>query len=172
MAEPVVIPGDFQCKGRGQFATLSIPSGTLTNAGVAADAAIAESKLVHMINVPQELYGPAVTVAALTKLAYIGKGVGTITAVRACVITPANDASRTVTVDLQKSTAGGAFATILSGTVGFTNGSTARTLVAGTISSASYAAGDLFQWVVTVAGGSGTQAAGLLADFVTYEATT
>lgn len=172
MAEPTVFPGDVQIKGTLMPTTLSIPAGSLTNAGVASSAAIDASKLLHMVHVSTELFGPTTSVAALTKLAYVGKGVGTLSVVRAAVVTPANDVSRTVTVDLQKSTGGGAFATVLSGTVGFTNGSSALTLVSGTISSATYAAGDLFRWVVTVAGGSGTQALGLLADFTTYEATT
>lgn len=173
MAEPTVFPGDVQIKGTLRPTTLTIPAGSLTDAGVSASAAIAESKIVHMINVCDELYGPAVTVAALTKECYIAKGIGTISVVRAAVNgTIATGADRTVNVDLQKSTAGGAFATVLSATVLFNNGSTLRTLASGTLSSATYAAGDLFRWVVTVAGAAGNQAIGLVADFVTYEATT
>lgn len=173
MAEPTVFPGDVQIKGTLLPTTVTLPASTVTNAMVAAGAAIAESKVVHMVNVPTQLFGPSTTITALTQDCYIAKGAGTLTAVRAAINgTIATDVSRTVTVDLQKSTGGGAFATVLSGTVGFTSSSTLRTLVTGTISSASYAAGDLFRWVVTVAGGSGSQAVGLIADFVAYEATT
>lgn len=173
MAEPNVIPGDLQVKGRGSFGTITLPTSVVSNSNVASDAAIDASKLVHMVNVCTELYGPSTTVAALTKECYIAKGIGSLSSVRAAINgTIATGADRTVTVDLQKSTAGGAFATVLSGTVGFTNGSSLRTLSTGTISSATYAAGDLFRWVVTVAGAAGNQAIGLVADFVTYEATT
>lgn len=173
MAEPNVIPGDLQVKGSGSFGSLTLPSSAVSNSHVSSTAAIDASKLLHMVNVCTELYGPSSTVAALTKECYIAKGIGTLTSVRAAINgTIATGGDRTVTVDLQKSTAGGAFATVLSGTVGFTNGSTLRTLSTGTISSATYAAGDLFRWVVTVAGSAGNQALGLVADFVTYEATT
>lgn len=171
MAEPLVIPTDMYCKGTGRFNDLAYPAGSITNTAVAASAEIEATKLVHMVNPCVELYGPATTVAALTKLAYVAKGDGTLSVARAFVITPANDVSRTVTVALQKSTGGGAFATVFSGDIQFTNASTARTLVSGTFSSTAYVAGDLFQWVVTVAGGSGTQAAGLFAEFTAYEST-
>lgn len=171
MAEPFVIPYDMLCKGTGRFHDINYPAGSITNAAVSASAEIDATKLVHMVNVGTELFGPATTVTALTKLAYVAKGDGTLSVARGFVITPANDVSRTVTVTLQKSTGGGAFATVFSADIGFTNGSTARTLVSGTFSSTSYVAGDIFQWVVAVAGGSGTQAAGLFAEFTAYEST-
>lgn len=172
MAEPNVVPGDLQVKGVLMPTGLAAPAGFLTNTMVNSAAAIDASKLLHMVNRGVELYAPTTSVAAVTKLAYVAKGVGSLSVVRAFISVVASDVSRTVTVDLQKSTGGGAFATVLSGTVGFTSASSVRTLVSGTISSATYAAGDLFQWVVTVAGGSGTQATGLFAEFTAYEATT
>jgi len=174
MAEPNVIPGDLQIKGALILSgTTTLPASTVTNAAVASGAAIDASKLLHMVNVPTQLFAPATTVTALTQDCYIAKGIGTLTSVRAAINGAiATGADRTVTVDLQKSTAGGAFATVLSGTVGFTNASVLRTLSTGTISSATYAAGDLFRWVVTVAGSASAQATGLIADFVAYEATT
>ena len=173
MAEPTVFPGDVQIKGTLMPTTLSIPAGTVDNSDVSASAAIDASKLSHMVNVCTELYGPSTTVAALTKECYVAKGIGTLSVVRAAINgTIATGADRTVNVDLQKSTGGGAFATVLSATCAFTNGSSLRTLASGTISSTTYAAGDLFRWVVTVAGSAGNQALGLVADFVAYEATT
>jgi hypothetical protein len=174
MAEATVLVGDLLVKGRISSWSLTPPASAISNSHVASDAAIAATKLLHLISQTDEIYASGTTVAALAagKACYIAKGPGTLTDVRAYVYTPANDVSRTVTVDLQKSTAGGAFATVLSGTVGFTNSSVALTLVTGTISTPSYVAGDLFRWVVSVAGGGGTQAAGLTASFVAYEATT
>ncbi len=60
-----------------------------------------------------------------------------------------------VTVDLKKSTGAGAYATVL-------NASTAvRTQVQGTITSAAYVAGDIFEAVVTATAGGGTLPTGL-----------
>jgi len=174
MAEPALQPGDLHVRGRLSCGSFTPPSAAISNSHVASDAAIDASKLLHMVNVCTELYPRGTTVIALTgQDCYIAKGIGTLTSVRAAINGAiATGADRTVTVDLQKSTAGGAFATVLSGTVGFTNASVLRTLSTGTISSATYAAGDLFRWVVTVAGSASAQATGLIADFVAYEATT
>lgn len=173
MAEPNVIPGDLQIKGTLLPTKITLPAGTVSNSHVASGAAIDASKLLHMVNVCTELYGPSTTVAALTKECYVAKGAGTLSVVRvACNGTIATGADRTVNVDLQKSTGGGAFATVLSATALLNNASSLRTLASGTLSSTTYAAGDLFRWVVTVAGAAGNQAIGLVADFVAYEATT
>lgn len=137
------------------------PAGFLSNSHVAANAAIAASKLIVNRSITEELFGPAVTITALTKTIYAAKGPGTINAFRAWIETQATDVSRTVNVDLQKSTAGGAWTTVLSATVAITSSTTVRTRVAGVVSSAAYVAGDLFRAVVTVAGGSGSQALGL-----------
>lgn len=171
MAEPVTIPEDLYVRRNLKCGSFSAPAGFLLDSMVGANANIAASKLQHLINPGIELFAPATSVAAATKLAYVARGAGELLIARAFISVVASDVSRTVTVDLQKSTAGGAFATVFSGTIGFTSSSTARTLVSGTFSSTSYAAGDLFQWVVTVAGSSGTQATGLFAEFAASEAT-
>ena len=81
----------------------------------------------------------------------------------------ATGADRTVTVDLQKSTAGGAFSTVLSSTIGFTNASVLRTPVSGTINSPAYSALDEFRVVVSVAGSASAQATGLIVRAVFSE---
>lgn len=172
MADPVRFPGSVHIVESLQCGSFTGPAGFLRNEQVNAAAAIGAEKLVHMVNAEAELFGPTTSIAALTKLIHIGKGAGTIAAFRAFIVTVATGADRTVTVDLQKSTAGGAFATVLSGTVGFTNGSTALTLVSGTLSSTTYVASDLFRVVVTVAGSASAQALGLHASMIAYEATT
>ena len=79
----------------------------------------------------------------------------------------ATGADRTVTIDLQKSTGGGAFASILGGTIGFTNLSSLRAWSAATVSNTALAgggpsAGDVLKITVAVAGAAGSQAQGLL----------
>lgn len=165
MAETTRIPGNLHVAGQLSSQTQSYPAGSITDAAIAAGATgayITRTKVHHQQNIGVELYGPTTTVAALTKWLHIVRGAAaTIVAFEAAIAVVATGADRTITVDLQKSTGGGAFATVLSATCGFTNGSTVRVPVAGTISSASLVDGDILQTVVTVAGAAGAQATGL-----------
>lgn len=116
----------------------------------------------HQITV--ELYGPTTTVAALTKWVYTFFGAtGELLDVDAFIAVVATGADRTITVDVQKSTGAGAFATIMTATIGFTNASAVRTAVSGTLAAGAgtLVAGDILQVVVTVAGAAGNQATGL-----------
>ncbi len=140
-------------------------AGSVTNAMIASAAGINATKLEHQHSVNVELYGPAVTIAALTKLVFACRGAtATVISVKASIYVAADDVSRTVHVDIQKSTGGGAFATIMTATVSITNGTAIFTPVAGTINSGALVAGDVLQCVVTVAGGSGNQAKGLMLE--------
>ncbi len=151
--------------------TLNIPASTIEDVDINIGVPVIQAvKLEHQFGVPAELFGPATTVAAVTQWIYILHGTtGEIVNFEAAIAVVADDAGRTITVDLQKSTGGGAFATVLSGTIGFTNGSSARTAVAGTISSADLVDGDILEIIVTVAGGSGNQATGLTVNTILRE---
>ncbi len=139
------------------------PAGSIANNAVAAAAAIAYSKLD---NLRSESYAqePGTVVAAATRdLGCVKGATGGVISVQAAITgTLADDASRHVYVDIQKSTGGGSFATILTGTIDLTSSSTLNTVVDGTISSAALVTGDILRVVITVAGGSGTQADGLI----------
>lgn len=146
------------------------PSQCITNAAVEEAAGIDADKLEHQHSINIELFGPTTSISALTKLLYIVYGTtATIVNVEAAVVTKATGADRTVTVDLKRSTAGGAFATVLSATIGFTDGSTNLTPVTGTITSASLVDGDLLEATVAVAGSAGNQALGLLLTLTVRE---
>ncbi len=150
--------------------TLLMPAGTVRNADVSASAAIAATKLEHQFPISVMLFGPAVSVAALTQTIYAVRGLtGTIVAFEAWISVVASDVSRTIAVDLQKSTGGAAFATVCSLTSNFTNASTVRVPVAAALSSTTLVDNDLLQIVVTVAGGVGTQATGLHATVMLRE---
>lgn len=165
MPETTVFKGNVHVAGQLSSETQSYPAGSVTNAAIAAGATgsyIAYTKVQHQQNIGTELYGPLVTVAALTKWLHIMRGASaTIIGFEAAIAVVATGADRTITVDLQKSTGAGAFATILSATIGFTNASAVRTPVAGTLSASSLVDGDILQVVVTVAGSAGAQATGL-----------
>lgn len=144
--------------------TVDWPSNTIKNVMCASDMALAASKLIRHQSVDVELFGPATTVTALTKWIHIVRGsTGTLVGLEAAIAVLASDVSRTITVDLHKSTGGGSFATVLTSTIGFTTSSTVRVPVAAVINTATLVDGDILAIVVTVAGGSGSQATGLMA---------
>jgi hypothetical protein len=139
---------------------------------IATAAGISGSKVVHQnpgSSTANELFGPTTTVTALTKTLGVARASGTIKDFSAWIEVVASGADRTITVDLQKSTGGGAYATVCSATIGFTNVSTVRSLVAASLSTATFVSGDIFRAVVTVAGAAGAQATGLSVSFLTEE---
>ena len=74
----------------------------------------------------------------------------------------ATGVDRTVNVDLQKSTSGGAFASITTTDIEIDDSTTIRTAVASTLSNTSLSDGDILRAVVTVAGSADAQATGLM----------
>jgi hypothetical protein len=141
---------------------MTIPDSTVTNAKVTSGTLQADRMRDVRRQISVELFGPAVSVAAVTKWLHIVRGAaGTLVGFEAAIAVAADDASRTIDVDLQKSTGAGAFATVCSASADFTNSSAVRTPVAATFSSTSLVDGDILQVVVTVAGGAGNQATGL-----------
>lgn len=149
---------------------IQFPSGAITKAMIKAGAGIEASKFVRHQSIDTELFVAGATVTALTKDIHIVRGaIGTMVGFQAAICGAiATGTDRTVTVDLQKSTGGAAFATVLSSTIGFTNASTLRTAVAAVFSATSLVAGDILRIVITVAGSDAAQATGLVATLI-YE---
>lgn len=137
--------------------------GSIANADVSATAAIAASKLIHQFPVSVELAEASTNVAAITKLIHIVNGATGTVANFDVAINAAMTGDRTVSIDLQKSTGAGAFASVLSAAISLSSSTAAKTATAGTISSASVVATDIFQIVVTLGGSTGTIAQGLVA---------
>lgn len=145
-------------------ATVNFPA--LGNNDIVASAGLAANKLVHQKTAAVELAEAATAVVAIDKLLLIASASGTLQAFEAAIVVQATGADRTVTVDLHRSTAGGAFATVLSTTVDITNSTTILVPVAGVISTTTVADGDIYKIVCTVAGSAGAQAKGLIAHLV------
>jgi hypothetical protein len=157
--------GEVNCTNR-----LRVPAVNFSNADISPSAGIAATKLEHQFPVSVQLFPPATSVAALTLPIYTVIGTaGEIVGMEAWISVVADDVSRTISVDLQKSTGGGSFATVCSATADFTSSSTVRVPVPVTLSGSSLIAGDLLQLVVTVAGGTGNQATGLHATVMLRE---
>ena len=143
--------------------TVAIPQ--LGNDDLVAAAAIESTKVVHQKTVAVELAEAATAVVAIDKILCTTNASGTLQAFEGTVVTEGST-DRTVTIDLHKSTGGGAFGTVLSSTIDMDNATVALVPVAGTITTATVAAGDVFKIGCTVAGASGSQAKGLVVTWI------
>lgn len=162
--------GDMAVSGNFSCGTLKLPTGAVSDASVSAGAAISAPKLVHVISKTYQQNQNAAVVAD-TQYAHIVNGATcTVYAVNAAVDTVATGADRTVTVDLQRSTAGGAFASILTTPLVLNNANVARTMVSAALATTTLTQKDLLKWVISVAGSAGNQASGLVVEAILYEA--
>ena len=142
---------------------LNYPGGGIRNTDVAPAAGIAATKVEHQFPIGRQLFAEGVAITALaSKLLHISNKAGTIVAFEGVITTQATGADRTVSVDLQKSTSGGAFASITTTAIEIDNTTVIRTTVPASLSSVTLAEGDILRAVVTVAGSASAQAAGLL----------
>lgn len=165
--------GDLHVTGALSSTRLRLPAGSVDDQAVTGDPpGIGADKIIHRIPLARQLAAPATAVAAVTELVYICQAIGgaTIRRIEAAVVTPATGNDRTVTVDLQRSTGGGAFASVLTAPIAFDDESDALTAVAGAIAADTLDEGDLLQIVVGVAGSDADQAKGLLVSVLVDEA--
>jgi hypothetical protein len=162
MSAPSTVPGDLIVGGNLSANGMTIPAGAVADSQVAANAKIASSKTIAQKTISPQLNGPTTTVTTQTQWISSLKGAtGTLIDINAFIAVAAAGAA-TVTIDLQKSTGGGAFATVLSSTISINNATVVRTAVPGTITSPNVVAGDIFQLVVTATAGGGTLPQGLM----------
>jgi hypothetical protein len=160
---------DIHVDGRLSALYFTPPAQSIGSASINTSDPLPTAGLKHRHEYVVELAEEATAIVAINTWLAALKYAHTIISFEAFIAVQATDASRTVTVDLHKSTGGGAFATALSATAGITNATAVRTAVAGTVSSASGVAGDIYKAVVTVAGGVGTQAKGLTVRLIIDE---
>lgn len=156
-----LIDGNTHVNGEFSAKTMSLSAGSVGNAEVKASAAIDATKLIHQIPLDYQ-QAPGSNIAAATLDRHIALAAGNIVAIRAAITGVAAGGDREAIVDLQKSTGGGAFATVLTAPITLDDTAVLRTAIAGVISSANYVAGDILRFVITVAGASGTQPQGLV----------
>jgi hypothetical protein len=145
-----------------QCTTLNVTSG-LFDASIAPLAAISASKLNHQYGIHRELFAPTVTVTALTThLCSVQGATCAIYAAQAWITLAATGADRTVVVDLQRSHAGGAFASVLSpSAITITNVTLPFTVALATVALTTLTTGDILRATITVNGVLGNQAQGL-----------
>ena len=145
------VEGNLQVTGRLSAAFLDLP----------ANVEIPIAQAQHR-NVKTYQQSPGADVAAATSYFYTAAASGTLSGVDVFVDTAPAGGDKHFTVDVKKSSGGGAFATVLTAVVNISSTTSTRSVTAATIASGPYSAGDTFQIVLTPAGSSGSQGQGLL----------
>ena len=158
-----IITGNRLYRGAVQFVNAILNAGCVGNIHVAAGAKISAAKLEHE---PRLTYGQldgSATVAE-TKVVHVVSGTaGTLKAIRAGVATACIGDS-TITVDVHKNGV-----TVLNAAITIDSGDAAYALVDGVIDTATLAADDVLEVVVTVNAGTGTLGQGLFVNLDLYE---
>ena len=154
MASTATFDGDLQVRGSVACTSLISGSASITDAMIAAAGGgnfISPSKLKPRVPLGfWQVDGAVSTGEARVFAAYAG---GSIVQV-AISLDTVPTSTDTVSVDVLRSTGGGAYATILSAPYVLNNTSTARTVYLATISSPAFVAGDLIKVTYTVTGTS------------------
>lgn len=161
MATAATIEGDLLVRGAVIPQSLYLPASSVTNASVLAGAGIDASKLQHQHTrtMSQVLGVDATTEARVIHVVY--GATGTLLDFRAGAVVVAG-AATTVTVDLKKNGT-----TVLSAVITLDNSQVAYQEVAGTITSASVAAGDVLSVHLILSGANEPQ--GVYANLVLRE---
>jgi len=162
MAEATTFPGDIRARGTVIAQAISITTASIDNSMVAANAAIATTKLRHRIH---KTYGQSGTATAVTIPVHVAMLPGTVLAVQAGAVVAATGDS-TVTVDVKINGT-----SVLSSTIGLSSSDTAYIPVVGTVDTAAddLVADDVVTVVVSVSAGTGTLPTGLFVDIVLDE---
>lgn len=147
-----VVYGDLHITGTMTAGALTPSGGSVTNASVAAAAAIQASKLEHQLHLT---YGQSGTAASATIPIHCGYGAGTIVSIKAFSVAAAVGVA-TVVIDLKKNGT-----TVLSSTITLDNANTAYVPEAGSLSTTTFNADDVLTLVITATAGGGTLPTGL-----------
>lgn len=150
--------------------SVTLPNNSVKDSNVDATNPLGRTKAWHQSH-KNGGQVPGAAIVPQTLDLYIARAAGVVVSFEAAITGAlADDASRHVYVDLHKSTGGGAFATLLSAPIDLTSSSTLRVAVAAAFSSSALVDGDILRAIVTVAGGAGNQAQGLLFEATVAEA--
>lgn len=144
------------------------PASCITNAAIVDSAGIDAAKVVHQFSLDYT-QAPGSDVVAATQDLHIAQAAGTVEAVEAVLTGQIPSVDRTAVIDVQKSTAGGAFASVLTATLTLNSSNTIRVPVDATVNTSAYADADILRIVVTLGGSSGTHPQGLLVTVTVTE---
>lgn len=166
MAEPSRHIGDQEFAGSVNFTkSVSFPSGTVDEAAMDPAAVLPHTILVHRMGIRTAL-PTTEPVIADKRIVHVAYRDGTILGVDAAVYLIASSTTRTVTLDILKSTGGTTGTSILSTPLVFnsTNSSNRTTKAAVLSGTPTLLNGNLLIRKITVAGGGGNQATGLFSE--------
>lgn len=141
----------------------------ITAADIAPGANLLETDVQHRRHLHYAVAGGADAAALTMLLGRMAKSGSIVSAYVTPDVVPATG-TKTMTVDLQKSTGGGAWTTVLSSTLTINGSSVARTPVAMSLSGTpTHVAGDVYRINVTVGGSGGTGVQGWEIDVYATE---
>lgn len=164
MAQVLNITGDVYTGGNLSAQTMTIPAGTLLDAGVNAAADIAATKLEHRHNLTYSQEAATAAADGSWALHRVYGTSGSVVSFKAGSFV-ANSGASVVAVDLLKN----GTTSILSAAISLTSSHTALQVVSATISTATLTAGDILIVKVDGTAGGGTLANGVFADLVITE---
>jgi hypothetical protein len=145
----LIVTGDFQAT------TMTVPSASVGDGQVKANAAIATTKLQHLHKAKYEEEIATLATAGVNTL-FVASGTATINSVTfGCYAVPTGG-DKTVVFDLKKNGT-----TILSATITFSSSDTDRVTKTGSLSSTSLVADDWLTVDISLTGTTGTQAKGV-----------
>ena len=156
-----VFPDDLRVNGTFSAQTVNLPNSTVQNQHVIASAGIEATKLEHQHALKYAQADGADVVSESVAIHHF-RATAEIVSVEVVPITAPTGGDKEFTVDVQKGSAGSAFASILTGVVTVDSTSADRTGQAGTISGTTAADGDTLRVVVTASGSTGSQGQGVL----------
>lgn len=142
--------------------TPTVPAGSWGDTQMGTANPVDPTKLKHQY---APAYGQPHGIAAVTerRVIHVARSAGTVQAAEAGHVV-AGVTGATLTVDLKKNGT-----TVLSAVISLVVDAAAYTRVTGSISSAAYVAGDVFELVITATAGGGTLPQGVFADVVFRE---
>jgi hypothetical protein len=144
-------------------------TGVVNSRSVASGSNLDETNLQHRHHVEFGQNGAA-DAAAATRVVYRAYKPSTVLVAYVTPDVVPTGGTKTMTVDVKKSTAGGAWASILTATTTLDGTAVARTPVALSLSgSPALIAGDLLQIVITVGGSGGSGVQGFMVEIVVTE---
>lgn len=158
------IDGDLYVRGTLRTGLFAPPANSVGNTNITSADPIIASKLYRRLSPLVAQTKTSGASVAERRVCHVGYGAGNVVAIRAGV-QQALVGGATTTIDLYKNGV-----SVLSATVVLDNTDTAYGLRSGTIASAPYVAGDVFEVVITVAAGGGTLGQGLWVQPVFEEA--
>lgn len=147
--------------------TVTLPAASVGNSNITG--VIDASKQEHRIGTHYAQAGGTAIVAATVDCGVVYGATGSLVSLRAALTGSVTAGDYTVTIDLHRSTGGGAFATVLSSTIVLDSSSVIRVAEAAAFSSTAILTGDLLRLVVTVAGTTGSQSQGLVVQLLRDE---